>query len=253
MGFYKKGKHHHDKSCKTADYSKTLRCDNEKYGYETTGYAVVPVVVADEWIQVDVEAVERLPKPAKEIKRIRKNVHLTQCKLVQSQFSNPESPAYGSYGDTNGNGCCPFYPGKYKLYIEGFVRKNIEYVPSCSGAVEHHTVDTPFHCVVKPDVYGFDPTKLSVKNGIYELVYNDKKGMGMDSKVQGFATYEYFNDMPFCKLEWAGVTELDIAEDWKKGCNVFRTVREKMIVEMRLKVLQMQQKDINNGNDTPKG
>ncbi|OLO35873.1 hypothetical protein BTR23_16120 [Alkalihalophilus pseudofirmus] len=234
---YSKGKFkkfHKADSCKTADESKTLNCESFPFENGTQGYAKVPIVIAEEWVQVDVESVERLPKAAREIKRIRKNVHLTQCKLVQSQFAQPYN---------NNNNDNTFSPGVLKLFLAGFVRKNIEYVPSCSGAVEHHTVDVPFHCVVRLEDAGafIDDQQLSVKNGVHELVFNDKKGMGMDPKVQGFATYEFFNNMPFCQLEFAGVTELDIAEDWKPGCNVFRTVREKMIVEMHLKVLQVQQ------------
>ncbi|WP_216828213.1 CsxC family protein [Alkalihalobacterium elongatum] len=224
-------------SCKTADEAKTLNCERFPFADSTVGNFNIPVVVADEWIQVDIESVDRLPKPAREIKRIKKNVHLTQCKIVQSQFSNPTS----ALPNNNNN---VFEPGVIKLFLGGFVRKNIEFVPSCSGAVEHHTVDVPFHCVVRIPPNGFIEQQLSMKNGVMELVFNDKHGLGMDSKVQGFATYEFFNNMPFCRLEFAGVTELDIAENWKPHCPVFRTVREKMIVEMRLKVLQLQQVEV---------
>lgn len=235
---YSKGKFnkfHKAKSCKTVDEAKTLNCESFAFTNGTQGFAKVPIVIAEEWVQVDVESVERLPKPAKEIKRIRKNVHLTQCKLVQSQFTQPNN-------NNNNNG---FSPGNLKLFLAGFVKKNIEYVPSCSGGVMHHTVDVPFHCVVPITAPLFEDQQLSFKNGVNELVFNDKKGMGMDPKMQGFATFENFNEMPFCQLEFAGVTELDIAEDWKPHCNVFRSVREKMIVEMHLKILQVQQVDIN--------
>ncbi|WP_216828214.1 CsxC family protein [Alkalihalobacterium elongatum] len=250
MNFHSKSKFnkvHKSTSCKTADEAKTLNCERFGFGNgtddegATVGYFNIPVVIADEWIQVDVESVDRLPKLAREIKRIRKNVHITQCKLVQSQFTNQDP--------LNDNGV--FTPGVLKLFLAGFVRKNIEFVPSCSGAVEHHTVDVPFHCVLPiPTPTDYDDQQLSVKNGVNELVFNDKHGMGMDSKVQGFATYEFFNNKPYCRLEFAGVTELDISEDWKPHCHTFRTVREKMIVEMRLKVLQLQQVP-PNGNGTP--
>ena len=70
----------------------------------------VPVVLAQRNIQIDVEAEIKLKEPFFEIKRIKKNVVLTQCKLL---------PISGRIVDG--------VPITGKLFISGFVRKNIEY------------------------------------------------------------------------------------------------------------------------------
>ncbi|WP_209125421.1 CsxC family protein [Alkalihalobacillus sp. BA299] len=224
MNFHSKGKFNKFNkaaSCKTADQAQTLsQCESTPVDITGVGDRVVkvPVVVAHEQIQVDIESVDRLPKPAREIKRIRKNVHLTQCKVVQSGLT-----------------------GNVKLFLAGFVRKNIEFVTSCSGAIEHHTVEVPFSCVVPLTTTNFEDQLSSIKNGVVDILFNDKKGMGMDMKERGILTVENFNEKPFCELEQAFITELDISEDWKPGCNVFRTLREKIILDLELKVLQVQQ------------
>jgi len=61
-------------------------------------------------IQVDVESVIQLEEPALEIKRVKKNLFITQCKLIDTGFD------YECKGKRTG-----------KLFLSGYVRKNIEY------------------------------------------------------------------------------------------------------------------------------
>src|SRR5690242_9830723 len=69
-------------------------------GNERPVVGKIPVVLAEPVVQVDVESVIQLEEPAFEIKRIKKNVFVTQCKLIDT-------------------GC-----GKTgKLFLSGFVRK----------------------------------------------------------------------------------------------------------------------------------
>lgn len=96
-----------------------------------SGYAVVPVILGELTVQIDVEADITLCKPAIEIKRIKKNVFLTQCRVI---------------GGTN------------KLFLAGYIRKNIEYATVTSqkgdavcGTIEHTTVNVPFQAVTCVD------------------------------------------------------------------------------------------------------
>lgn len=85
--------------------------------------AKIPVVLAQLQIQFNVNAKIDLPEPAIEIKNIKKRLKITQCLLLQN---------------TN------------MLFIEGFIRKNIDYsTRKCSteegicGDIRHCTVDIP--------------------------------------------------------------------------------------------------------------
>lgn len=105
-------------------------CDNRCYKpFGRPGPLVVktPVVLSDVKIQIDMESDIRLEQPAFDIKTIDKHVCITQCHLV---------------------------PYTNKLFIGGYVQKNIQYstvecanATSISGDVRHTTVNVPFRCV----------------------------------------------------------------------------------------------------------
>ena len=102
--------------------------------------AKIPVVLGEREIQIDVEAVFKLNEPFFEIKRIKKNVYLTQCKLL------PRSGVIAADGTLVSG----------KLFIGGFVRKNIEYATAdcvekeiVSGRIAHTTIDVPFTAVTE--------------------------------------------------------------------------------------------------------
>jgi len=192
----------------------------------------VPVVLAENTIQIDIESKVKLDHPAIEIKRIKKNLFLTQCKLL---------PRVGY----------PCYK-KGKLFIKGYVRKNIEYATACcvgcdaiSGDIKHTTVYTPFECLAqiifdKPPVVKANPVPT-------ELEYFDPKILGSDLHESDFENEEFFNEKIFCELVSAKFNEADIAIDEKPiGKNFpveasFQTFVEKMTVDLKLKILQLQQ------------
>jgi len=94
--------------------SETLtECPNEfltPKGFNGPFVGKIPVVLAEPVIQVDVESVIQLEEPALEIKRVKKNLFITQCKLIDTGFD------YECKGKRTG-----------KLFLSGYVRKNIEY------------------------------------------------------------------------------------------------------------------------------
>lgn len=199
--------------------------------------AKIPVVLAEPEVQINVEAVIPLPERVLEIKRILKDLKITQCKLV------PSGRFVG--GDRI-----------YKLFLEGCVRKNIEYATvdsnrfnkhQISGDIKHTTVNVPFQCVVEiplsPDVLVFrDPRFFSER-----IDFISKSGLSRDPSEVILRNRADFQEKPFCEIVDAEVVELDIQEDdacWVQGEKTFRKLREKMVIHVAFKILQTQQVNI---------
>ncbi len=214
--------------------------------------AKIPVVIAEPIVQIDVESEIELEEPAFEIKRIKKNAFITQCKLIDT-FNNSG-----------------------KLFLSGFVRKNIEYATadhicdknqSISGKIRHTTVNVPFTCVTKinfavpPQLKGQEVEKeLSLfSENIKSDDFNHQHILGRSPCEQNFQHFENFNEKVFCELEEVKIFEDDIHKDPKPLIHEFPVERtfekiiEKMVILIRLKLLQKQQVNIpghfhpNNG------
>jgi hypothetical protein len=193
----------------------------------------VPVLVAEKTVQICVEANIRLDQPAMEIKRIRKNIFLTQCRLI------PRS------GFTTGTG---------KLFLKGFVRKNIEYATAdcvgeraLSGDIRHTTVNVPFHCCVPIDYIPLTPPVFTNNENAVEFETFDPLNEGKDLRQQDFESTEYFNEKVFCELISARFNEADIqvngttiSENFPLETR-FQEITEKLVVHLTFKLLQMQQ------------
>ena len=213
-------------------YPKTLAMA-ENVAYEpvlspTPVLAKVPVILAERSVQVDVESKIKLDHPAIEIKRIRKQLFLTQCKLL---------PSVG------------------KLFLSGYVRKNIEYATSTcgkgdciSGDIKHTTCNIPFDCVT------FIPYELGAypvfdKNSECAPMQTfDAKLMGASPFEQEFDSVQNFNEKIFCELVSVRFTEVDLTFDDKKelGCGwdnefEFTKITEKLTMLITIKLLQYQQ------------
>jgi hypothetical protein len=100
----------------------------------------VPVVLQELSVQIPMHARITFPVGQRvlEVKTIKKRTKVTQCRLIQ-----PRNVITGQ-------------PARFKLYLAGFVRKNIQYAanPAVDGdqeilsAINSLTVDVPFECVV---------------------------------------------------------------------------------------------------------
>jgi len=209
----------------------------------TTAIAKIPVVLAELTVQINVDATINLPEPAIEIKRIGKRLKVTQCILLQN---------------TN------------KLFIRGFVRKNIEYSTRLAsnkegicGNISHCSVDVPWSCVTAIDfnVTAPAPALFNTVNEFEYLVEQDlgpkfpakDRLMSGDLTELNQITTEFFNELPFCELISATITEFNEAVNRKRpqGVNPFEefeftSIQEKMVIDLTLKVLQKQQVAINN-------
>ncbi|MDD4169676.1 MAG: hypothetical protein PHD36_05380 [Desulfotomaculaceae bacterium] len=215
----------------------------------TTGaVAKVPVVLAELTVQVNVDSTITLPEPAYEVKQIKKKLKLTQCILAQN---------------TN------------KLFLKGFVRKNIDYSTregsnheGFCGDIRHCTVDVPWSCVT-PIVYNVTPPAPAISNVTEEFQYLRKGELGPEFAEKDFlasgdfsefnqVSTEYFNELPFCELISATITEFDefLCRKRPHGVKVpfeefeFRMIEEKMVIDLTLKVLQKRQVAIAAVGDT---
>ncbi len=235
-------------SCKSGIIkSKTLtECSNEQLtptGINGPLVGKIPVVLAEPVVQIDVESIIELEDPTFEIKRIKKNLFITQCKVI-------------NVGLNTG-----------KLFLSGYVRKNIEYATaecigrkrrSISGDIKHTTVNVPFQCVTKIN-YVNPPHLCSVQETQETASFIDTKDgddycsqkiIGRSPCEQSFQHYECFNEKIYCELEDVRIYEDDIQKNPKEmGCKfpheyTFDSIIEKMVILVRLKLLQKQQVSI---------
>ena len=203
----------------------------------------IPVVLAETNITIPVEATITLDEPAIEVKRIRKNVFLTQSRIIP--FSQDNRPDTGI------------------LFIAGFIRKNIEYATkTCTtkgtsnvcGDIRHCTVEVPFNFTTR---INFIREAIFVENTTpSELEFFTDKLRGCDDCSdpvigrnpcdQSLFFTENFNEKPFTELVRADITEVDIHTDPSSNCTSpteqrFTKLTEKVVVNLTLKVLQKQQ------------
>lgn len=202
-------------------------CDNKciiPMGCKGPLIAKIPVVLSDVEVQIDVESEIRLEESALDIKNIDKHIFLTQSKLI---------------------------PCTNKLFIAGYVQKNIQFSTvecknetSVSGNIQHTTVNVPFKCVTKikffrEPIYGKDyKERLNVL---------DKNMLGKNDKEDSWIHFSKLYEPVYCELEYAKIMETDILNeqcsygDKLSQGKVFRKFVDKMVIFIRLKVLQNQQ------------
>ncbi|KHE67184.1 CsxC family protein [Halobacillus sp. BBL2006] len=235
----------HKHECKES--STVHHCDNKtvkphvSIGKITTK---VPVVLAELELQLNIDETITFPEPVLEIKDIKKRVALTQCRLLLP---------------TN------------KLFVKGFVRKNIQYASPCNeidqstsqtvaSDLHSFTVDIPFDCVteikqkdflsmpVMPKINNREEFDFAVSKSLPsgfpekdQLLSSDLSQFHQESK-------QFYNELPYCELISSKIIEWDEALDrtplpgsapFNEG--YFTKVEEKMVVDISLKVLQDQQ------------
>lgn len=208
-------------------------------GIDTGVVVKIPVVLAELTVNFNVNASVNLPEPALEVKSIKKRLKITQCSLLQP---------------TN------------ILFIKGYVRKSIDYTTAvCSnregvcGDVHHCTIDVPFQFST-PVNYTVEPAPIAL-NSSSEFEYfkvsdlpneyfseKDNLLAGDLSEYNQFRT-ENFNEMPYCDLISANIFEFDeYIGDRRTYQNnmpfeekLFSRIEERMVIELRLKLLQRRQ------------
>jgi len=217
---------------KPNDQAKVTHSDCDSFELAVVGNDLaVPVidanvVLAEIEVAANVEAHIKLPTPAKEIKNIRKNFYLTQCKAVPS-LRGPEFVS---------------------LFITGYIHKNIQYSDD-SGFIRDYSVDVPVSCT--QTVALVNPTDVaftSIKNTLLERRELAKDKHGADRCVHSQFNFENFNEPIKCKLLTAAINEVDLLKDFDKYGR-FNKITEKMEVFLIVKLLQTQQVELDDNND----
>ncbi|MFC7394442.1 CsxC family protein [Scopulibacillus cellulosilyticus] len=208
----------------------------------TTGssYINVPVVLAETTVQIDMDSTINFSEPVLEIRNIKKNLVITQARLLLP---------------TN------------KLFIRGFVRKDIEYTtPRCqtstsmTSEVRSLTVDVPFSTVtaikfIKQPKFspGTPPTQFSYFNSTnVPTACGDDQILSSNFCKNNQVSSETFNELPYVELLSSQFVELDEATNRSMTTGTFTSMEEKMVVEVTLKVLQRQQVSVGGSNKKSK-
>ncbi|WBW97808.1 CsxC family protein [Oceanirhabdus sp. W0125-5] len=228
----------------------------------------IPVVLSECELLIDVEGCIYLEHPAYEIKRIKKELILTQAKLIPTNY-------------------CPILR-KYKggrLYLKGYIKKNIEYATvECSkstdgfccmkegkvvaGDIKHTTAYVGFNCSAGihfiPGVYPIvkyrQPTReieifRNCQYNCFGKCYPQYIGSDLcQYSAQDHIGYTEGFDI---ELENVDITEIDI----EKHCcipegseeangnfhpHTFNKLIEKIALNIKLKILQKQQVRIHS-------
>ncbi|WP_125154201.1 CsxC family protein [Clostridium rectalis] len=212
-----------------------VECENfpdKSCGHPGYLLSKIPVVLSEFTVQIDAEANITLEEPAIDIKFIDKNAYLTQCHLI---------------------------PGTDKLYIEGYIRKNIVYSSKdcagqngVSGNLKHSTVNVPFDCVTKVRFFdGFNYNNIFHPNcDTEEISIFDPKCLGKKNTEYNFSNYETLNEKVFCEIENIEIYETDIELDPTPICKAptehsFQHIKEKIVIYITLKLLQNRQIYVN--------
>ena len=234
------------KYCKSSVTSKTLSiCPNAPQTPSTICRPVVikvPVILSEPKVTISIASSVKLEDPALEIKRIKKNVYLTQCKLIPN--SGDGDPDVGI------------------IFISGFIRKNIEYTTkNCSsknalcGNIKHTTVKVPFDCTTRITFFtrpifidGNPQNEVEIfENFIRTCDPCEESIVGRNTCEQILKFTEIFNEEIFCELVNVEIVECDILENpIKIKCqtpinHVFRNITEKVVMDLTIKILQNQQ------------
>jgi hypothetical protein len=227
-------KHHHD-HCEVKSETR-IELDSKEKKPMTVSNAIikVPVLLTERTIQVVVEADIPLCPEATEIKRVLKDVFLTQCKLVPVEFEDDKDKDKDKDKDVR-------RVKKAKLFVEGFIRKNIEYATDdCNGAIQSKTANVHFSGFTEIKDFETKPLFGFSSQSRAEFI-NPRNGEFFRLDKNFFQNSVFYNEQPYCELVGADFFELDYSPHPVKFGGTFDKLREKIVMDLTLKVLQVQQ------------
>ncbi|KOO51656.1 CsxC family protein [Viridibacillus arvi] len=206
--------------------------DNAVVNNETPSTPImkVPVVLVERSLQIVVESDIPLVPPATEIKRVTKNAFLNQVKLVPVTFVQIDDSNF-------------FEVTRAKLFVSGFIRKNIEYsTNACQGVLQDRIVEVPFSGFAEITAGEFlSPPVIGLSDSKKAYFLNDTNGEVPRLDKNFFANSVTYNEQPYGELIGANFFELDFSPVTVAPEGQFGTLREKIVMDVIVKVLQVQQ------------
>lgn len=190
----------------------------------------VPVVLAERTLQIVVESDISLYPPATEIKRVKKHVFLDQVKLVPVEFDE--------IGTTN-----TFAATRAKLFVSGHIRKNIEYASADHNApLQDRIAKVRFSGFAELNGADFITRPIFSRSDKAEANFvNDKTQIDARLDKYFFQNIVNYNEQPYGELLAARFYEIDYSPEGTYPDGSFKTLREKIALELSLKLLQVQQ------------
>jgi hypothetical protein len=195
-------------------------------------------------VSIPAESVITLPTPALEIKRITKKV-----KITQGRFFNAIPPiATGKPADTA------------KLFLGGFVRKDIQYTEvtagtptatTVAGTVRDFVIDVPVNAVVDLGTGFTLPVQNFDQEQEYEYATSSSLPAGFAAKDRllsadlsefNVLSNKFLNVLPSVELIYTQINEMDDALDrealeggpFEEG--TFTTLQEKMVLVVQVRL-----------------
>ena len=195
-------------------------------------------------VSIPAESVITLPTAALEIKRISKTVKITQCRF----FNAIPAIAPGTPADTA------------KLFLAGFIRKDIQYTEvtagtptptTVAGTIRDFVVDIPVSCVADLGTGFTLPPQTFDQEQVYEYATNNSLPSGFSTKDKllsgdlseyNVRSNKFLNVLPSCDLIYSQINEMDDALDrvalvggpFEEG--TFTTLQEKMVLVVQVKI-----------------
>lgn len=200
----------------------------------------VPVVLAERTLQIVVEANVPLSPAATEIKRVHKNVQLNQVKLVPVAFTPIPGTDF-------------FNVTRAKLFVAGTIRKNIEYASAaCNAPLVDRIATIPFSGFAELTAEDFLAFPiLAASSDATAQFLSDKDDLSPRLDKFFFQNQVNFNEQPFGELVRANFFELDFSPKNVKPGAAFNLLREKIVLDLSLKVLQVQQFEVEGNRVIP--
>ena len=200
----------------------------------TTPTFKIPLVLAETTLQIVVESDISLYPPATEIKRVKKHVFLDQVKLVPTAFAPIGTTGY-------------FRVTRAKLFVAGHIRKNIEYASADYNApLQDRIAKVKFSGFA--ELAGQAPAGNFLNFPIFGFSANSEANFlnektEMDARLDKyfFQNLVRYNEQPYGELVAANFHELDFSPHSTYHDGSFHTLREKIVLDLTLKVLQVQQ------------
>ncbi|MBU3193326.1 CsxC family protein [Clostridium algidicarnis] len=189
--------------------------------------AKIPVILSDVEVEINVESEIELEKTDItdiNVINIDKEVFVKECKLI---------------------------PYTNKLFIEGYVQKNIQVSnndctnkASEDNKIEYTVINSPFKCVTEIEFFKKPLYGESYKERLNSL---DKNMLCKNNKEDSWVHYSKLYEPVYCEYQYAKILETDIFDNEDYGTKYLqeekkcKKILEKMVIFIRIKVIQNQQ------------